>query len=242
MRLPVLSVGRRIRLQHVKHAVEEVLRPGDRVLDAGCSDGRLAAGLARSHRSCEFLGVDVDDAALARARREAASLPNLTIERCAIGEGTLEPSWDVVVCADVLEHVRDDTAAFRWLASCLRPGGHLVVHVPAHRQSHPLRSVGRAIDDEVASGRGPHLRMGYSPERLRELVSTAGLDSPEFAWSFHRRPARIAASLDTWTYLHGLRPLKLALLPGLLALGSVERRPSSTTRGNGLLLHARAPA
>jgi hypothetical protein len=82
--------------------------------------------------------------------------------------------------------------------------------------------------------------MGFTPERLRELAADAGLDSAEISWTFHRGAVRVAADLDTWTYLRGLRAAKLVLLPALLALGALERSPSRTARGNGLLLCARA--
>jgi SAM-dependent methyltransferase len=240
MQRPVLNIGRRVRLRHVRAAVESVLAPGAHLLDAGCSDGRLAVELARSHPDCEFVGIDVDDAALAAARRMAARLTNLTIDRRTIGDGAADAAFDVVVCADVLEHVGDDAGALRWLASGLRPSGHLIVHVPADPQRHAIHSVGAALDAEVESGAGPHMRMGYTPEGLRELVDEAGLGSTDVAWTFHRGASRLAADLDTWTFLRGGRLVKLVLLPGLLALAALERSPSRTVRGNGVLLLARA--
>jgi hypothetical protein len=82
--------------------------------------------------------------------------------------------------------------------------------------------------------------MGFTPERLRELAADAGLESVEVHSTFHRGTVRLAADLDTWTYLHGLRVVKLILLPALLACSALERTPSHTARGNGLLLCARA--
>jgi 2-polyprenyl-3-methyl-5-hydroxy-6-metoxy-1,4-benzoquinol methylase len=240
VRLPILSVGRRVRLRHTRRTVEDVLRPADRILDAGCSDGRLAVGLARSHADCNVVAVDIDDESLSTARAAAAGLENLAVERRTIGDGTPSPEFDVVVCSDVLEHVADPAAAFRWLGGCLRSGGTLVVHVPADSQQHPIGSVGAALEAEVASGKGPHLRMGFTPDQLRELAADAGLQSADVRWTFHRGGARLAADLDTWTYLRGLRLVKLVLLPWLLALAAFERSPSRSTHGNGLLLRARA--
>lgn len=241
MRRPILSVGRRVRLRHAQAAVAKILEPGQRVLDAGCSDARLAGDLARAHPMCEFVGIDIETDALALARREADTLRNLSIERRAIGEGTPDAPFHVVVCADVLEHVADDTAAFRWLAESVRPGGHLIVHVPANSQRHALRAVSETLEAEVAAGRGPHLRMGYSPEQLRQLATETGLDAIEIRWTFHHAGTRAAADLDTWTFLRGGRMVKLALLPVLLGLAALERSPSRARRGNGLLLSARSP-
>lgn len=240
MKRPIFSIGRRVRLRHTRGAVDAALEPGDRVLDAGCSDGRLAISLAHSHPDCEFLAVDIDEKSLAIARVEAAALDNVAVEYGAIGAGEPSPDFDVVLCSDVLEHVQDAAAAFQWLAGSLRAGGTLAVHVPADPQHHPIASVGTAIAQEVAGGRGPHLRMGFTPDDLRKLAADAGLESVVVDWTFHRRAVRLAADLDTWTYLRGARAVKLVLLPVLLALEALERRPSRTARGNGLLLRARA--
>jgi 2-polyprenyl-6-hydroxyphenyl methylase/3-demethylubiquinone-9 3-methyltransferase len=238
--MPVLSVGRRVRLRHVLHALEPLLVSGKCILDAGCSDGRLAGDVATAHRDCQVVAVDIDEGGLAAARARADRLQNMRVKHVAIGNSEPVGEFDVVVCTDVLEHIADERAAFAWLARNLRPGGDLLLHVPAAPQEHPLEAVREALAAEVAQGLGPHLRLGYSPERLRELASAAGLMVIDVAWTFHHPLTRLAADLDTWTFLHGARPAKLALLPFLLGAGALERAPSRARRGNGVLLHARA--
>lgn len=231
-----------MRLRHARAAVVAALPRGGELLDAGCSDGRLAAEVAAARPDARITGIDIDDYALERARRTACAYPNVRIERGAIGEAARGGTAQVVVCTDVLEHVEDDGAALRWLAACLAPGGALVVHVPADRQLHRLASVAAAIEQEVASGAGPHVRMGYRPEELLALAAAAGLVDADVRWTFHRPATQLAADIDTWTYLRRARAVKLLLLPLLLPLGAVERRPSRSRRGNGLLLVARAPS
>jgi 2-polyprenyl-3-methyl-5-hydroxy-6-metoxy-1,4-benzoquinol methylase len=238
---PVLSVGRRVRLHHVIHAVEPLLTSDARVLDAGSFDGRLAADVAAAHRDCHVVAADEDEAAVAAARARAKRLPNLRVERAVIGEETTLADFDVVVCSDVLEHIADEEAAFEWLALRLRPEGHLLVHVPAEPQEHAIREVGEAMAAEVASGNGPHLRLGYSLERLCDLTAASGLIVIDHAWTFYRPLTRLAVDVDTWTYLRNARAIKLALLPFLISASALERAPSRVHRGNGVLLHAQAP-
>jgi SAM-dependent methyltransferase len=238
---PVLSVGHRVRLRHLARALEPLLTPDARMLDAGSSDGRLAADVAATHRNCEVVAADVDEAALTAARVRADRLPNLRAEHTRIGEETTLADFDVVVCSDVLEHIADDVAAVQWLALRLRPGGHLLLHVPAEPQEHAIRSVDEAMAAEIASGNGPHRRLGYSLERLGHLTAACGLVLIDHAWTFHHPLTRLAADLDTWTYLRSARAAKLALLPFLLTAGALERAPSRVRSGNGILLHAQAP-
>jgi cyclopropane fatty-acyl-phospholipid synthase-like methyltransferase len=238
---PVLSVGRRVRLRHLLRALQPLLGPGKFMLDAGCSDGRLAANVASAHLDCEVVAVDIDEDALVAARARAARLPNMRVKRAAIGNSHSLGPFDVIVCADVLEHIADDKGAFAWLSESLRPGGDLLLHVPADPQQHAFETLREAMDEEIAGQKGPHLRVGYSSKCLHELAVAAGLIIVAEEWTFHNPLTRFAADLDTWTYLRHARPVKLALLPLLLGAGELERAPSRSHPGNGLLLHARAP-
>jgi 2-polyprenyl-3-methyl-5-hydroxy-6-metoxy-1,4-benzoquinol methylase len=99
---------------------------GNRVLDVGCSSGYLAAPLAE--RGNTIVGIELD----ADAAREAEAY----CERVLVGdimsmELPLEPgSFDVVLCGDIVEHLRDPVAALARLRPFLRPGGRLVLSTP----------------------------------------------------------------------------------------------------------------
>jgi 2-polyprenyl-3-methyl-5-hydroxy-6-metoxy-1,4-benzoquinol methylase len=105
--------------------VEAVGRDG-RVLDVGCSSGYLSKPL--SERGNKVVGIELDP----DAAREAEQW----CERVLVGdletmELSLDPeSFDVVVCGDVVEHLRDPEAALARLRTFLKPGGRLVVSTP----------------------------------------------------------------------------------------------------------------
>jgi hypothetical protein len=92
---------------------------------------------------------------------------------------------------------------------------------------------------EIASGCGPHVREGYEPRRLVQIFVSSGLVDVSVRYTFHRMLSRLAADVDTWTYLHGIKPVKALLLPALLAAAMLERTPSENKRGNALLLVGR---
>jgi SAM-dependent methyltransferase len=107
---------------------------GARVLDVGCATGYLAAELTR--RGCVVDGVEFDPAAAEQARapgrcREVVvgdlEAP-LTREAVEAMLGATRP--DVVVCADVLEHLRDPWGTLAWLRTLLGADGRAVVSVP----------------------------------------------------------------------------------------------------------------
>jgi SAM-dependent methyltransferase len=129
-----------------------------RVLDVGCGTGANAEVLAAPGRFT--VGLDPSALALALARPGG--------HRAVLrGDGAALPfgdrSFDLVCALDVLEHLDDDAAAARELHRVLRPGGALVVFVPALRLLW-----GR--QDEVSNH-----RRRYGRRQLGDLVTAAGL-------------------------------------------------------------------
>lgn len=113
-------------------ALEDTLRPGDRLLDLGTGGGILAlagVGLGASRA----LGLDIDPAAVDTARENARL--NAMSDRVRVEYGSLadvlsnrlglpDPTFDVVV-ANVLPHVLLDFIR-AGLTEALRPGGRLI--------------------------------------------------------------------------------------------------------------------
>jgi SAM-dependent methyltransferase len=104
------------------------LPPQTQILDAGCGSGRnmvelsefgTAVGLESSERGAE----------VARARGVGevvvAAIETMPFEA---------DRFDLITCLDVLEHIEDDRAALRELRRVARPGGVLLITVPAYPQ------------------------------------------------------------------------------------------------------------
>jgi ubiquinone/menaquinone biosynthesis C-methylase UbiE len=143
------------------------LGPAHSALDLGAGDGRLSAMLDAR----ELTLADVSPVALGRA---AARLP-----RAAIVE--LEPdaplpaddnSFDLVLCAETIEHVRDVQLLLSEARRVLRPGGELAITTPAHGRLTALRLAltgwERGFDPL-----SPHLRF-LSARSLRGLLDEMG--------------------------------------------------------------------
>jgi SAM-dependent methyltransferase len=117
--------GRRSVLRAVIGGLD--VAPGARVLDAGCGSGRMLDDLARIGTET---GVDVSEVAVAAARsRGHADVHRARIEHMPFRSG----SFSLVTCLDVIEHTPDDRRALAELRRVTRPGGHLLVTVPAYQ-------------------------------------------------------------------------------------------------------------
>jgi GT2 family glycosyltransferase/glycosyltransferase involved in cell wall biosynthesis/SAM-dependent methyltransferase len=99
---------------------------GARVLDVGCSYGGVAASLRRL-RGCSVVGVELDPVAAEAARAHCEKVYQGDIAEIAPG---LAAEFDVIVAADVLEHLSNPEEALRVLASLLRPEGCLLASIP----------------------------------------------------------------------------------------------------------------
>ena len=99
---------------------------GSRVLDVGCSTGYLARPLVE--RGCTVVGIELDEAAAAVARQ--------VCEEVLVGDAEeLElpfapGSFDVVLCGDVVEHLRDPRRFLERTRPLLRESGRLVLTTP----------------------------------------------------------------------------------------------------------------
>jgi 2-polyprenyl-3-methyl-5-hydroxy-6-metoxy-1,4-benzoquinol methylase len=104
--------------------VLDAIRPGALVLDLGCSQGVLAAPLAR--KGVQVVGVDVRSPAevsLALARYYQHDLE----QPLAIPEGRV---FDYVVCSDVIEHVLRRAELLASVRRYLKPDGRLLISTP----------------------------------------------------------------------------------------------------------------
>jgi SAM-dependent methyltransferase len=100
-----------------------------RVLDAGCGTGALLDRL-EERVGTEVYGLDFSGQALAYTRQRGhRHLVQADLTRLPFPDGT----FDVITALDVVEHIREDEGALREVNRVLRPGGVLLVSVPAFR-------------------------------------------------------------------------------------------------------------
>ena len=97
-------------------------KPGDRILDIGAGIGTFAKDLVARGFSVSCMEPDATQAALIKA---AGLEVETSVDRFA------NDSFDYAYSLNVLEHIEDDGAALQLWRTKLKPGGRLLVYVPA---------------------------------------------------------------------------------------------------------------
>jgi SAM-dependent methyltransferase len=138
---------------HFRRVLAQRLGSGPHdLLDAGCGSGGLIRHLQERAPAWKITGIDLSPVAgrLARSRSQA-----VVLEGSVTALPFADRSFDAIVSADVLYELDEPKAAMREFWRCLRPGGWVVVNVPAYRwlwsyHDVAVRSRRRFVRREVA--------------------------------------------------------------------------------------------
>ena len=142
--------------QHLRSENPELV-----LLEVGCSSGFLLEELASDWPGHLVIGADYIPGPLYRlaTRMPAIPLMRFDLTRCPLPSASV----DAVVILNVLEHIEDHQEAVRQVARILKPGGIVVVEVPAGPQLYD-------VYDKLLK----HYRR-YRAGEVRQILEDAGL-------------------------------------------------------------------
>jgi len=149
------------------------LRAGEHVLDVGCGSGGPALFLARE-TGCRVTGVDISKPGIEAGQslaRQTGMQETVTFRQADVGEplAFVEGDFDVLVCMDVLCHLRDRGRLFNEWHRALRAGGRLLV-------TDPVVVTGLVSKEELAA-RSSTGHFEFCPPGVNErLLREAGFE------------------------------------------------------------------
>jgi demethylmenaquinone methyltransferase / 2-methoxy-6-polyprenyl-1,4-benzoquinol methylase len=168
--------------------VEQVVRKGDRVLDACCGTGDLA--LAARSRGADVVGLDFSEAMLDRARAKSSEIEWVRGDMLALPFD--DASFDAVTVGFGVRNVDDLKAGLGELRRVLRPGGRVGI-LEITRPRGALAPFYRLWFDRVVPALGRVLPGGAAytylpasvrrfpgPEELASLLGAAGFEAVRF--------------------------------------------------------------
>ena len=121
-------------MDHHEHHVGEravlasrwISKPVQHLLDAGCDDGNNAFVLSKKAR--RTWGIDINKKVIEVAQR---TYPSISFSCSPVEATPFENEFfDLIVMNDVLEHVREESAALNEMFRILKNGGQLIISTP----------------------------------------------------------------------------------------------------------------
>lgn len=225
----------------IRAAVEPVVKTlpdGYRVLEVGCGTGFVLKELVHICQRGEVIGTDLypEAVAFASARAGCQVLVGDVLKPLNLG------LFDVVCAFDVIEHLDDDVSILQGLRKLLKPGGTLLVTVPAHQYlwSYFDESACHKRRYECSTLRLALEGAGFLPTYLTEFMMTIF----PLVW-MHRTMASRKQASNSDLAKDELRivPVLNEVLRGLLSLESlIIRARGKLPVGTSVLAMARNPA
>jgi SAM-dependent methyltransferase len=197
----------------------QLCAPNPSILEIGCSSGFLLKEMRLAFPSALIIGADVVREPLYKLAKELPSIPLLRFD---LLQCPLPPdSFDAVVMLNVLEHIEDDGAALAQVHRILKPGGVVVIEVPAG--PHLYDPYDKAL---------MHFRR-YRSTELADKLRHLGFDVvrrshlgfflyPAFAMVKRRNQRKVVATEDLHTFVQTQASKTAASLPFRLVT-AVER-------------------
>ncbi|MES9924824.1 MAG: glycosyltransferase [Candidatus Thiodiazotropha endolucinida] len=158
---------------------------GSRVLELGCATGYMSDYLRRE-KDCYVVGVEID--------RRMANRAKAVCDRVIVGDvqsrgwlkGLGDELFDIITCADILEHLRDPIALLKKLPDLLSDGGILLVSLPngAHASLRLELLEGRFTYEDTGLLDRTHLHL-FTYSSLREMFARSGFRVNELTYTFH---------------------------------------------------------
>jgi SAM-dependent methyltransferase len=170
----------------------ERLAAGMRVADLGCGTGHAINLMAREYPRSRFVGYDIADDAIDRARAEARAmgLTNAAFEVADVTRLSAEAKFDLITSFDAIHDQRDPAAVLRSAAAALAPDGIYLALEPRassnleENLANPFAawmygvSVLHCMTVSLAEG-GAGLGTAWGEQTARQYLAAAGFTSVE---------------------------------------------------------------
>lgn len=138
-----------------------------KILDIGCGVGTMCLYFADNNAQA-VVGLDISDRAIniAQNARKSLGLKNVIFRNSELQKNISK--FDMVLCSEIIEHIKDDKTFLSLVANNLKDGGLLVLTTPSFNNLLYRLGYYKKFDSEVG-----HFRR-YSEKILYDLLASSG--------------------------------------------------------------------
>jgi 2-polyprenyl-3-methyl-5-hydroxy-6-metoxy-1,4-benzoquinol methylase len=167
-----------VRSKQTRELVKLILdfKTEGQLLEIGCGDGKL---LSKLRKTFKVMAIDISSAAIRKARKRLPGERNLKV--LDIEKEDLEGQHDVIICLNVLEHLKNPEAAILKIRESLKNDGVFIFSVPNNY------SLGRVSTLIMNTFDRTHIST-YKRDQWVELVRRCGLEPVQIRNGFLYKP------------------------------------------------------
>lgn len=225
--------------------------PAGRVIEVGCGSGALLRELALRGHEC--VGLETSPDAAEVAGQMLAGFPKARVL------GKAEPGWDgsfdLLMAFEVLEHIEDDHGALAEWVRWLKPGGKVILSMPAHMSkwgphdawTGHYRRYGKADMVQLAESAGLTINQlecyGFPLSNLTQWLSNRAVRGQTYVGGGTSQDEATAASgTDRTTAIRHFPWQRSPIGRAIMATACQMQRPFlGTGLGDGYLMVATRP-
>ena len=155
--------GTLLRWHSLKNILKHEIRDGSTILDIGGYDGYISYRLKKVFPNLMITVVDTDEIGLELAKNRGLNV----ICASALELPIKDKEFNVVLCFDLIEHIKKDVKLLRELSRVLKDDGKIILTTPMKDGvSFPMLNKKK---NEIINKNWGHVRKGSSSEQIREL-------------------------------------------------------------------------
>ncbi|MBS3158444.1 class I SAM-dependent methyltransferase [Candidatus Woesearchaeota archaeon] len=185
------------------------------ILDVGCSKGFIARSLQNSKYRFYGIEIDKDDIMSAKKYYKEIRSINLDNEKPAYKEGF----FDIIILADIIEHLKDPDSIIRHFKKFLKKDGIMIISVPNVANAYVRLKLlfGMFEYEEKGIMDKTHLRF-FTLNSIKRLCKESGLRAISLEFTPIPLPLvnKIFESGKPFHFLHVLNYYMMRALPKLL--------------------------
>ncbi len=106
--------------------IKKLIGKNNTVLDVGCAAGYLGVLCGGN----EFYGIDANTDALKQAKKRYKVVANINLNNLQVRKFPFSQKFDIIVFADVLEHLSDAVSVLKFFTKYLKKDGRIIISVP----------------------------------------------------------------------------------------------------------------
>lgn len=150
------------------------------IYDAGSGFGQYTYFISKNLRPCNILSVDVKEDWINDCLKffTEKNIKDVSFSVEDLTKITHKEKFDIVVCVDVMEHIKDDKTVFINFYQALRNGGYLLINSPSIFGGSDVHH------EEEKSFIGEHARDGYSKEDLEAKLIPLGFSTYKSKYTY----------------------------------------------------------